>query len=242
MLPTLGSRKPQDYHVWATGDWHLGSAWCDRDLLDRHRQRALGGHWGLLHVGDGLEMVTPLSRVATRGALRDQILDPEQQRQLLVQYLAGFEGFILPGNHEFRIDMATGLDFMRAITEAKGVSVRPLPLPQAVRIVAGRQEYIVYLHHGEGPVVSPTTLFDRLQRDVEGVDVILAGHIHAATSDPAEVDTPKGPRIVHRLRTGHYLKTPPYALVRPVARRGRRGSWHLIFHADRHSVTCEWMD
>lgn len=235
-------RSARDYHAWATGDWHCGSAWCDTDLLTRHRQMAVDGGWGLLHVGDSLEMVTPASRVALRGALREQILDPEQQRQALIGYLRGLrEGVILPGNHELRIDMMTGLDFIKSVSEAKDVHVRPLTIPQVVRIDAGRQTYHVYLHHGEGPVVSPTTLFDRIQRDVHGLDLILAGHIHASTSDPSEVETPQGPRIVHRLRAGHYLKTPPYALARPITRRGARGSWHLIFRADRHAIDAIWL-
>jgi hypothetical protein len=243
-IPTLdfsASAGPVD--VWGTSDWHLGSKDHDAERFERHLERAVEGGWHLLHVGDALELVTPSSRVAQRGALREQVASPEEQRKLLVAALKRLrgQGFLLPGNHEFRIDAATGLDFVASITDAVGDRIRPLDRPQRVRLLVGSQTYDVYLHHGEGPAISPTTLFDRLQRDEEGLDVILAGHIHSTTLDAASVGSPNGHRNVLRLRTGHYLVTPAYQLVKPIARRGAPGSWLLRFYADEHRIDPVWL-
>lgn len=244
MNPTLDFRKARaPVSVWGTGDWHLSSTAHDAALFTKHFNRAVDEHWHLLHVGDGLEMVTPSSRVAQRGALNEQTALPAEQREILIGYLRKLtgKGFILAGNHELRVDMATGLDFIKTVTDAKGVSIEPLSEPGVVDILVGSQTYHVYVHHGEGPVVNPISLFDRIQRDVEGLDLILAGHIHSSTSDPAEVDTPTGARVIHRLRTGHYLKNPKYVLLRPIARRGARGSWLLTFDPHEHSVQATWL-
>lgn len=197
----------------------------------------------VLHIGDALEMVTATSRVAQRGALRDQTADPETQRKTLIAHLKRLKGgTILPGNHEFRIDMATGLDFMASIVDAVGSKFQAMDQPGYVAIKVGKQTYTFYKHHGEGPVAAVTTLFDRIQRDTEGIDAILCGHVHAGTFDPAIKFTPQGHRTILRFRVGHYLVAPKYALVRPVSRMGAPGSWLLTLDPNTHSIKSEWLD
>lgn len=228
--------------VWACGDWHGGSTHHDSALFVKHYERAVAERWLMLHLGDALELVTPTSRVALRGALREQIASTEDQRKGFIACLQRLEGgILLPGNHELRIDMATGLDFIATVTDAVGEKFTPLSEPGFVEIRVGRQKYTVYLHHGEGPIVNVTTLFDRIQRDTEGLDAILTGHVHASTYDPAVVDTPTGTRIIHRLRCGHYLRQPLYAKHRPIARIGAPGSWLLTLDPNEHKITPEWL-
>jgi hypothetical protein len=229
--------------VWATADWHLGHVDHAADLFAAHKRQAVDEGWHLIHAGDALEMVTPASRVARRGGLTDQRFPPEEQRWLLIDTLKQIRGrgVILPGNHEFRVDMATGLDFVRSVTDAVGDRIVPMERPGRVRFVVGDQAYDLYVHHGEGPFVSPITLFDRIQRDEDGLDAILAGHVHASTFDPALVGTPQGDRVVLRIRLGHYLRPPRYQVVRPVARRGAPGSWLLTLHARTHLIEAQWL-
>lgn len=232
----------QNPKAWLTGDWHLGNKHHDTSLFTSHFDQALAENWGLIHTGDALEMVTVSAGVAQKGAMRDQFLDPKEQRALLKSILSKFSapGVILPGNHEFRIDAKTGLDFIADVCE--GVSnIHALEIPSIVAVKARKHIYHLYLHHGEGPAVSPVTLFDRLQRDVEGIDIIAAGHIHCSTFDPAHVEGLAGERTVHRIRVGHYLKPAPYTLVRPVARRGARGSWLLEFGTEERWIRPTWL-
>ena len=229
--------------IWACGDWHVSALTHDAPLFAKHFQRAVKERWPVIHVGDALEMVTPSSRVAQRGALREQTADPEEQRKALITYLKQLAGgVILPGNHEFRVDMASGLDFIASITDAVGKTFTPLSEPGFIEVRVGKQRYRFYVHHGEGPVVAVTTLFDRLQRDTEGLDAILCGHIHAGTFDPATILTPDGPRSIKRFRTGHYLRPPKYALIRPVSRIGACGSWLLTLDPVEHHIGQEWLD
>jgi hypothetical protein len=235
------ARRRAPLTIWATGDWHLGSAYHDAALFRLHFGRAVRERWLVVHVGDALEMVTPTSGVAGRGALIEQIVPPEEQRQLLVAHLKQLAGgVILGGNHEFRIDAKTGLNFIRTVTDA-APHIVPLAEPGLVRLVVGSQTYHLYVHHGEGPTVVVTTLFDRIQRDIEGVDAIVCGHVHASTLDPAVVTTPGGERVVWRLRVGHYLRQPAYAKVRPIARVGARGSWAITFGHRRHQIEPRWL-
>lgn len=239
----LDHRKArQPLKVWLCGDWHISSISHHSALFEKHFNRAVKEQWTVMHIGDALEMVTASSKVAQRGALRDQTADPETQRQTLITHLKKLKGgTILPGNHEFRIDAVTGLDFMQSIVDAVGPSFQAMDSPGMIDVRVGKQSYVFYAHHGEGPVAAVTTLFDRLQRDTEGLDAIVCGHVHAGTFDPAIKMTPTGHRTVFRYRVGHYLLAPKYALVRPVSRIGACGSWLLTLDPNTHSITSEWL-
>ena len=240
-MVTLTSKRGP-LKVWCCGDLHIGAETHDALLFARHYARAVVEGWLMINLGDSLELVTPSSRVAQRGALREQTMTVEQQRKVLCQYLRGLAGgILLPGNHDYRVDMATGLDFTAMMAELAGPKWQVLPHAGFVRLNAGKQSYTAYCHHGEGPVVSPTSLFDRLQRDTGDLDLILAGHIHAGTFDPAFRMTPEGGKVVHRIRTGHYLKPPRYALDRPISRIGPCGSWLLTFDAKHHLIESTWL-
>lgn len=121
--------------VWCCGDLHIGAETHDAALFARHYARAQDEGWLVLNLGDSLELVTPTSRVAQKGALRDQIMSIEEQRQALAQYLRGLKGgILLPGNHDHRIDMATGLDFIAMMAELAGPQWQVLSHAGFVRI------------------------------------------------------------------------------------------------------------
>jgi predicted phosphodiesterase len=239
-LPRLDLSDKRKAQFWVLGDTHIGSTFHLSRAFSEHRKLLAGSY--VIHVGDALELVTPVSAVAHKGALREQVLPIEEQRKLFVEFLRDFPGgVVLPGNHEFRIDAVTGLNFIQTVVDAVGKRYVVLEIPGMVHIRVGKVDYHVVVHHGEGPYVSPTTLFDRLQRDYEGADIIVAGHIHASTFDPAVVRGPRGERIVWRLRVGHYVAPPRYALVRPVTRMGAPGSWILTLSGEGKSVTAQWL-
>jgi predicted phosphodiesterase len=239
-LPRLDLSDKKEVQFWVLGDTHIGSAFHLSRAFSEHRRLLAGSY--VIHVGDALEMVTPASPIALKGALREQILSVEEQRKLFVEFLRDFPGgIVLPGNHEFRIDAVTGLNFVQTVVDAVGGKYIVLEAPGMVNIRVGEVNYYVVVHHGEGPYVSPTTLFDRLQRDYEGADIIVAGHIHSSTFDPAIVRGPKGDRIVWRIRVGHYVAPPRYALVKPVARMGAPGSWVLTLSGKEKNVSAQWL-
>lgn len=234
------AKSPQKF--WATGDWHIGHEDHAEDLFRAHLERAVREGWHLLHVGDSMEMVIPASKLTTSGAMSEQKMSPEEQRKELISILKRLKGkgVMLPGNHERRIDKATGMNFVSMILQSFN-NIVPMEDPGMVQILVGSQRYNVVMHHGEGPVVSPITLLDRLQRDYEDADLIIAGHIHAGTFDPAYKVTSKDGRTVLRLRVGHYLMNPRYAIERPIARIGAPGSWLLVMHHDRKLIEPQWM-
>jgi len=242
---------------WATGDWHRWSKFHADQMFERHLQRALDEAWFLMHVGDALEMTTPTSKVMTSGAMQDQTANPEDQRKDLVRILRMFrdaapvtpqatkKGVILGGNHEFRVDSKTGLDFIASVTDAVGDAIAPMSIPGIIEIRVGQNTWWGYMHHGEGPGTNPLTLADRIQRDVQGIDFILSGHIHCDTFDPAMVVTPQGYQKVTRIRCGHYLFNPPYQMRRPTTRMAPPGSWLLTLYPDRpkeRAAEWTWMD
>jgi hypothetical protein len=227
--------------LWVTGDWHLGHQRHLADLFRRHFQAAVTRRYPTIHVGDGVENVIPASGVARKGGLAEQALPPEEQRLLLIQHLQQLARVVyLRGNHERRDDVVTGKDFVAMVSALAGRHVTALRTPGIVTVQAGRQTYRFYVHHGEGPTVNPYTLLDRIQRDTDGLDGILAGHIHTGAVQMAQKITPDGPRTILRLRVGHYLAVPEYALERPVAPVGAPGSWLLHLDCRAHRVRPEW--
>jgi hypothetical protein len=230
-----------EQEFWATGDWHIGQAQHYAPLFDKHFQQAVSERWQLLHVGDAVEMLI-WRGVVQSARLFEQKLSPEEQREELIACLSKLAGGVyLAGTHELRVDRATGLDFVKGVAQASGGRIIPLYIPQAIEVVVGKQPYVVFLHHGEGPIVSPTTLFDRIQRDVEGVDLIIAGHIHAATFDPAVVETTRGNRTIYRLRAGHYLQMPAYQRIRPIVRWGACGSYVVKLCGNERKIDVRWL-
>jgi predicted phosphodiesterase len=243
---TFHAQRRPVLKVWVTGDWHVGHRQHYSSLLGDHLKFAEKEKWLMLHAGDSLELVTPTSSVARRGALIDQSIPVEEQRQYLQGVLKRINaGVYLVGNHEQRIDAATGLDFVAMLASANPRIV-PLTVPDIVCVIVGNQSYFIYLHHGEGPSVNPLTLHDRLQRDVHGVDVIVGGHIHRSTVDTVLVQTPEGVSEVLRFRAGHYLGgdtwiAPQYYLRRPVGPSGTPGSWLLTLHGKAHKIDFAWL-
>jgi len=196
----------------------------------------------MIHLGDALELVTPSCRIARRGGLREQTIQTEAQRQIFVGYLRDLAGgLILPGNHELRIDMETGLDFVGLVTDSTRGRFVALQEPGLITLRVGAVDYHGVLHHGEGPVVNPSALLDRLQRDTEGIDFIACGHIHQTVFHPTEVFSPSGTRTIQRFRVGHYLRRPTYAAVRPISTSGPTGAWHLTFDPRVRRIESAWL-
>jgi len=230
----------EDLVGWGTGDWHGGSRFHDEVTFEKHWAWAVDAKAVLFHVGDALEMTTITSKVASKGALLDQVWTTEQQREWAIMRLSHMDdGVFLAGNHEQRIDNTTGLNFAKSLAE--NTKVKPLDVPGFVRVLVGDQQYNVLMHHGEGPAANPATLANRLQSIYEGADLVLAGHIHSADSNPVEMRTVDGPRHVQRLRVGHYLDFPPYVMRRPTTTLSPVGSWRLRFRHDIHRIETEWM-
>lgn len=236
----VSARLRPPARVWVTGDWHAHHAQHASALFEAHYARAVAERWYLVHVGDALEMVTPSSRVAHKGALADQTASPEEQRQWLIDRLRRIHhGIVGPGNHETRIDFAVGINFIKSITDAEGMRVRAVEWPGFIELRVGRVTYYIYVHHGEGPTVNPFTLHDRLLMNTEAADVIVAGHIHQSANDVVVIESPHGPREVIRLRAGHYLDRPRYQMIRPLGRIGAPGSWLLTLDGDAKQIRVE---
>lgn len=239
-LARLRLRAPAT--LWVTADWHRGHVSHDTALFHEHYNAAVEGGWTIIHLGDALELVTPASRIAQRGGLAEQTVPPEEQRVELIGLLRSFRyGVIGPGNHETRVDFQSGMNFIQSIVDAKDVRVKAVPWPGFVRVEVGRVVYHLYCHHGEGPIVNPFALHDRLMMNTEGADIIVAGHSHASSSDVAEVIAPDGERSIYRLRAGHYLRAPQYALRRPITRLGARGSWAVTLDGKCRQITTRWL-
>ncbi len=242
--------------VWFTTDWHIGHEAHADKLLDGQLLRAEKEGWRANHLGDGPEQVGAGDKVAGYGALWTQKLPPIEQRKQLAQMVSRVKFDILfPGNHDRRVDAKHGISYVETVVDKANLlraergdphrsdwMARPGFLTYRLVRTDGYapvQEYVFFLHHGEGPVINPFTLLSRIQSRVEGVDAILTGHTHELAMRPIVVRGPGRERTVLWMRCGHYLSNPDYAATRPITTEGAAGSILLWLHTDQHKITPE---
>ncbi|MDR7537412.1 MAG: hypothetical protein QN183_13735 [Armatimonadota bacterium] len=237
--------------VWLTGDWHLGHDRCDLESLLAHVERARQLGARVIHLGDGPEQVGATDRVTRSGALWSQQIPPEPQRQMFAELMAGLAVDVLhPGNHELRVYARAGLDYTEsvvdrilAVRQQAGLPHRPVvPLFRpgyVVYRISDRLRYVVYVYHGEGPIVNPFTAHGRLAMDRHGVDIYALGHSHQLAALLVNVQTPDGSRPVWWLRCGHYLRGPDYAVRRKLGPEGQVGSVCAWLHTRIPQVRVE---
>lgn len=213
--------------VWLVGDVQWGHIDVDKTKFKSHLKRAREEGWRVVSIGDLVENVSMSSKVARYGALHEQESEDgvptlnKQMREML-ELLRGLpiDGHVT-GNHESR-SLSAAFDPAMAMADAFGC----LYLEDGGFVVyhTSGGPVPIFVHHGEGPVVSPVTLFDRLERNHPGCAVYAAGHTHHLLAQAITVATWQGMKPVWRVRTGSYLRYPRYATRRPIIPSSETGS------------------
>jgi len=172
-----------------TGDWHVGAATTDVDLI----KKIAKNYWKdfpVLLMGDIADFGY------FRGMQFDQVLQPQEQVIEIEDILSilNIVGYTL-GNHEMRVYEQTGLNPYEPILHMK---------PTTNYRVGNK---LIYFNHGKSAAKNIFLEHHHLLEWVDA-DVIALGHNHALGSVPYLRSNGK---IVHLVRTGSFLGRADYS-------------------------------
>ncbi len=162
-------------------DQHIGSIYCDFDLLQKQRDRCLKEH---IYVKLGGDLIEGSTRFSIGAGLYEQNLQPHEQLFALIEFLKPLAErdliiSICMGNHEERFKKTVGIDITSILSYVLDISYLGYGGLNYLRI--GKQNYISYLEHGNG---SSKVLSSKMKKvmdaskNIEEFDVFGWGHTH----------------------------------------------------------------
>jgi hypothetical protein len=175
-----------------------------------------GVRW--IGLGDLVENVTPNK---DGGFHEDQKITPGKQVRGIIRVLKPIASQCLglvAGNHELRTLKTAGLEPTALIAEGLGVTERYLGHGGLFLLRVGPHTYAVSMHHGSRySGTNPFAEHERRLRIRPSADLYVLGHTHflgAVENVKLELDSTTFTECAAPfffLRTGSYLKYPPYA-------------------------------
>lgn len=174
--------KTHDLRILVASDWHIGSIWCDTDLLNRTLKYADEQDAYILLNGDILEMAIRKSV----GSPYECNMTPQQQ---LEEMLRLFEGRrhrilgVLTGNHEARTQREGDVDIVSIFASQEPV-IPYLSKAGVLAIHAHDQVWTIYAQHGvRGCGRKPGAALNAVHDMTENVvaDIYVHGHHHRAS-------------------------------------------------------------
>lgn len=158
---------------------HVGAEQCDEKFIKQHIKRIKDDPNGrAIYMGDGGECVTKLSK----GDIYAQLLSPQQQHDVLVEWLEPIKDkmlFGIRGNHGHRVYKETGLSFDKNLCHRLGIPY--LGISAFCNILVNRSTYDVYLHHGSDSGVALQSKVSKAEvfKQFVDADALLTAHSHA---------------------------------------------------------------
>lgn len=161
---------------------HVGAAQCDEKFIKEHIRRLKDDPNGRgVYLGDGGECVTKLSK----GGLYEQLLSPQQQHDVVVEWLNPVRDKLLfgvRGNHGHRIYKETGLSFDKNLCHRLGIPY--LGVSCMANLVVNRSSYDCFFHHGSDSgtsLQSKTSKAETFGRFIDA-DALFTAHSHMVAS------------------------------------------------------------
>lgn len=169
-------------------DLHWGAPNCEYDKLKELVKRVEADpNARIVGIGDLINNNLKTSK----GSCYEDIMPPSKQIETIIKELAPVKDkilYMIPGNHPSRTKKEVDINPGSIIATALGV--RYSEDEAFFKICLGKDSkskrvpYIVALHHGEGlssGKVGPGSALNSLERyarTLEGIDIIIAGHVH----------------------------------------------------------------
>jgi len=209
------------------GDLHLGHCNFNEKKFNKTMQWAKENGAYFIYMGDMMECGINLKYGIPQ--FEEQILTVEEQYEVLVKTFKPFAEknlIFLMGNHEFRAMRYAGIDIAKHLANDIGAiyagygTIFQLGFNDKVN-------YNIVVHHGNSMSQYPQYELNKLDKVFTGYDLMAVGHIHQLFHDmPQSLRLDKDGEIDahtrHRIRTGSFVKYPPYAFRKtyPVTKNG----------------------
>lgn len=177
----LEKRSPleEPFTLMPLGDLHIGENSANYKEIRRYLNYALTNNISVVGMGDLLNCATKSS--PGKGPFDQQMTTTEQYNYAvsLLRPLSekGLLLGLLAGNHEERISK-DGMDITQMLSSA--LNVPYLGYSAVIKVVAGRNSYIVYLTHGGGASTAISGVISKIEKlnQLIDADLYLKGHDH----------------------------------------------------------------
>lgn len=231
-----------DLHTGVSTFWEAG--FCE---LVRYLRDTGAFWWG---NGDLMEIA---QKTSPGDSVYTQTMTPSEQRKYLIEKFKPIAGRCLglvKGNHEERIEKATGYDPMMLLAEALGVPYLGWEFFGVVSVNVGSTHsnaFSIYSSHTYSGNKTQGLAFNWAEREIEkwidNVDVIVKSHDHGKGIVPVEyvsIDA-KQPAVNLRTRylvlSGHFMERPGSYIAGRAGRPKPPGAVALRFSIGGHSQT-----
>lgn len=170
-----------ELRILCASDWHLGSRFCDVDLIAKILDYADRQNAYIILGGDMLEMAIKRSK----GSMSEQLSDPNEQFESLTELFGKRSDRVLAcvtGNHEGRIAREADLDAVKMWADLHGIPY--LNKAGVINVSAQGSNWVIYLQHGtRGTGRRPGSSVNSINEMQENVvaDLYLHGHHHRAS-------------------------------------------------------------
>lgn len=179
----------EEMHLYGSGDWQIGSENFDENLFLKWQDRVLKDPFGyIVLIGD---LVNNGLKTSKTNTYRERY-QPHEQRKILRKYLEPMKDRILgvnAGNHELRsVDTADSCPLYDVMDKLElGHLYREnlafIDLSVGRRSADRQVNYQIVLGHGASSAKT-----NKFRRTIEGMDVLVTGHIHQPESSfPAKL-------------------------------------------------------
>lgn len=231
-------RHMDSLRVYPMGDFHVGSAAHEGDLLEDWLDYIIETpNATILNTGDNLNCAIPGSK-SDQFEEKLQVDDGLLELERLLGPIAAVDrlDMIFDGNHEARVYRATGIRLSKLLGQRLGV---PWCTTSAVLIYeVGDQEYTFYVRHGTGN--SPASMQAIVKSgNVTQADVYVTGHTHRQSvvlEDFIVVQDGQPVRLPRRYVTsGSFTGYEAYASERGYA-PSHAGAPRIFLDGTRHDV------
>ncbi len=165
------------------GDLHKGHPQCEVELAMQSLEWAKRNHAYILCMGDMVECGT---KTSIGDSVYTQTLNPQEQMESIIEMLTPYKERIIgfhAGNHEIRIQNATGVNVSKIMAKELGVPYLGYSCWSLLRV--GSQKYSIYSTHGVSGAKFKHTKIKSLM-DVLGWisgDIIAQGHVHSIATE-----------------------------------------------------------
>lgn len=179
----LGLKQPA-IRLYPIVCMHVGASQCDEKFIKEHIKRIKDDPAAYcVYMGDGGECVTKSSK----GSIYEQILSPQQQHDVVVEWLEPIREkmlFGVRGNHGHRVFKDSGLSFDKNLCHRLGIPY--MGISAFVNMVVNRSSYDLFFHHGSDSGTSmqgKITKAESFARFVDA-DALFTAHSHACVDVP----------------------------------------------------------
>jgi hypothetical protein len=165
-------------------DIHYGSAECNEELLKKGIEYIKNHHNCFTFIGGDVIESAIYGSVGSVHAQKHQINEQIENICRMLQPIKNKIMFAICGNHEYRVEKATGLNIVKIMSEMLGI---PYCGWESYFVIKFKKNMFCkgYAHHGTGgggTAGAKMNSLDRLHNRAPLSNLIIAGHTHFASN------------------------------------------------------------